>query len=61
MKNIKIELSIEEINAILGLLGQQPYAQVYGLVEKLQAQAAGQLQAAAEPVLSQNGVEKKSA
>ncbi len=61
MKNMKIELTIEEINVLLALLGQQPYAQVFGLIEKLQRQAAGQLENSPEPVVSQNGMGKKNA
>ena len=43
---IKLELSIEEINGILNLLGQQPFVQVQGVIMNIQSQAAPQLAAA---------------
>ncbi len=47
MENISLQLSIDEINVILGSLGNQPYVQVFGLVQKIQQQAAAQLPAQA--------------
>ena len=44
MSELKLSLSIQEINTILKSLSQLPYAEVYGLVGKIQAQAQGQLQ-----------------
>jgi hypothetical protein len=56
MENISLQLSLDEINVILGSLGNQPYVQVFGLVQKIQQQASAQLpaqsngQALAQPV-----------
>jgi len=36
---MKLELTTEEINGILGLLGKAPYEQVYMLIQKIQSQA----------------------
>jgi len=35
---MKLDLEVEEINQILGLLGQAPYVQVYQLIAKIQQQ-----------------------
>lgn len=43
MENIKLELTVEEINAILAALGQQPYIKVADLIQKIQRQGASQL------------------
>lgn len=40
---IDLHLFLEEVNMIMGGLGQLPYAQVAGLVEKIKAQAVPQL------------------
>ena len=42
--NIKLELSLEEVNQILTTLGQLPYAQVANLIEKMREQAKTQLE-----------------
>lgn len=42
---ITLNLELNEINGILGALGQMPYAQVRELVEKIQQQAVPQVQA----------------
>jgi len=39
---MKLELTTEEVNKILNLLGQAPYNQVYQLVIKIQQQAQEQ-------------------
>jgi hypothetical protein len=44
MSQIKLELHVDEINGILGALGQLPYGQVAGLVEKIKVQAIPQVQ-----------------
>lgn len=44
MSQIKLELHVDEVNGILGALGQLPYAQVAGLVEKIRVQAIPQVQ-----------------
>ena len=43
MKEITLKVTIDEANLILEGLGQLPFARVYGLVAKLQEQAARQL------------------
>jgi hypothetical protein len=45
MENITLQLSIEEVNMLLTSLGNQPYVQVYGLIQKIQQQATVQLPA----------------
>ena len=44
MKEIKLELTLEEVNIILSALGTQPFAQVHQLVAKVQEQGSSQLQ-----------------
>jgi hypothetical protein len=41
---IKLELEINEVNQILDALGDQPFKSVFQLVNKIQQQAATQLQ-----------------
>lgn len=41
---IKLELTLDEINAILNSLGNLPYSQVSLLIEKVRGQAIPQLQ-----------------
>ena len=38
-----LELTLDEINAIMGMLGRQPYEQVENLIAKIRAQAIPQL------------------
>ena len=50
---IKLELTLAEVNMILEALGNQPYAKVYSLVTKIQQQASQQLdQQSGENVLT---------
>jgi hypothetical protein len=42
-QTIKIELTVAETNGVLQALGQMPFAQVAGLVQKIQQQAAPQV------------------
>ena len=44
METIKLEFSIDEVNGILQAVGQMPYAQVAGLVDKIREQAGPQVQ-----------------
>lgn len=46
MQDIQLRLSIDELNLILEGIGNLPFARVFALVGKIQAQAAEQLQAA---------------
>lgn len=43
MTDIDLNITIEETNLILGALGEQPFAKVFGLVAKIQRQAQQQL------------------
>lgn len=38
-QKIKLELTIDEVNVILELLGNQPFVGVYKLIEKIHLQA----------------------
>lgn len=49
-KTIELQLTIEETNRILDALGDQPFKQVFQLINKIQQQAAGQLNGQAERV-----------
>ena len=40
---LNLELTISEVNTMLGALAQRPYAEVAGLFAKVQQQAQGQL------------------
>lgn len=44
MKEIKLDLTVDEVNVILQALGELPFKQVYPLVNKIQEQAAAQLE-----------------
>ena len=44
MKDIKIELTTEEINTIIEALGQMPFIKVYKIIEKIHLQSKAQLQ-----------------
>jgi hypothetical protein len=44
---IKLELTIDEVNAILGSLGKHPFDQIFQLINKIQQQGSAQVQAAA--------------
>ena len=52
MKELTLRLTVDETNTILQALGTMPYAQVYGLISKINEQAEGQLRP------SQNGAAK---
>lgn len=45
MHNLEIKLTLAEVNQVLEALGNMPYVQVYELVQKIQSQARGQVQA----------------
>ncbi len=42
---IDLNLSVDEVNVIMGALGRQPYDQVDGLIKKIRDQALPQLEA----------------
>lgn len=39
MQTVRLELTVAEVNQILGALGERPFAQVYQLIEKIRGQA----------------------
>lgn len=43
---IKLSLTIEEVNGVMQALGNMPYVQVAALVEKVRSQAAPQVESA---------------
>ena len=45
MNEIRLTLTLEEVNILLNALGTQPYAQVQPLIAKIQTQGSTQLQA----------------
>ena len=60
MKNIQLELTIDETNLILEALGAMPFARVYTLIGRIQEGARKQLDEHAPPpgpvgVLGANG------
>lgn len=44
MKELQLMVTIEEANLLLEGLGNMPFKQVFGLINKIQMQAAEQLQ-----------------
>jgi len=46
MKDLKFDFTIEETNLILEALGDMPFNKVFGLINKIQQQAASQLDGA---------------
>ena len=49
MKNIQLELTVEETNLILEALGALPFAQVYTLIGRIQERARQQIADQSEP------------
>jgi hypothetical protein len=58
MKDIQLNVTIEEANLILEALGNLPFARVYTLIGKIQEQAGTQL-AAKNGQVEQNGVDNQ--
>lgn len=48
MPDIELRLSIDELNLVLEGIGNLPFARVFALVGKIQAQAGSQLQTQAQ-------------
>lgn len=48
-KEITLTLTVAEANGVLQALGQMPFAQVAGLIQKIQQQAAPQVQPEQQP------------
>jgi hypothetical protein len=46
-QTIKLELTIDEVNAILASLGKHPFEAIFQLVNKIQQQGSAQVQATA--------------
>lgn len=46
---IALQLTLDDVNLILEGIGALPFARVFGLVARIQGQAAEQLKAAAAP------------
>jgi hypothetical protein len=42
---VTFQMTLENVNALLGILGQQPYEQVAGFINAIRGQAIAQLQA----------------
>lgn len=55
MDNIKLELTLEEINAVISVLAQLPFNQVHALVDKIRGQAIQQVQAAQQAAQQEEG------
>ena len=41
---IKLELDVEDVNLILGLLAQQPFGEVYKLINNIHSQAKSEIE-----------------
>lgn len=51
---ISLQLTLDDINLILEGIGALPFARVFGLVARIQGQAAEQLKAAAPAAVAAN-------
>lgn len=51
---ISLQLTLDDVNLILEGIGALPFARVFGLVARIQGQAAEQLKAAAPAVAAAN-------
>jgi hypothetical protein len=56
---IKLSLTIEEVNGVLLALGNMPYSQVVPLVDKIRSQAGPQVDAIQKPAVAETPEEKK--
>ena len=50
---MKLDLTINEVNAIMQALGNMPYAQVFELVQKIREQAQAQINQPATEEIAQ--------
>lgn len=57
---IRLELTVAEVNAVLGALGALPYRDVYALIERIHAQAGAQLDAAPEAATDRPGTPRST-
>lgn len=53
---LNLTFSVEEANLVLTALGHQPYIQVVGVIQKIQAEAQRQLSPQAQPMLESESV-----
>ncbi len=61
MNPIKLQLTLDETNLILNALGDQPYKQVFQLIQSLQQQAAQQIESEnVSDTPKKNGQSKKA-
>jgi hypothetical protein len=44
MENIKLELTVDEVNKLLEALSQQPFIDVYKLIEKIHLQSKNSIE-----------------
>ena len=49
MKEINLQITVDEANLLLEALGTQPFARVFALIGKIQEQAGQQLRAEDKP------------
>jgi len=50
---MKLDLTINEVNAIMQALGNMPYAQVFELIQKIREQAQPQVETPAQEEITQ--------
>lgn len=48
MNELTLKLTVEEVNTVLTGLGNMPYSQVFQLINKIQEQAASQMEPESE-------------
>ena len=56
-ENINLDLSLEEINMVLGGLGELPAKASMGVIQKIQQQASPQVQPEPQPAPAEEGEE----
>ena len=52
-QQIKLELTVDQVNQILQALGNEPFQKVYALIRTIQQQAQSQLEGGQEDLLHQ--------
>lgn len=60
MKEIDLQVSVDEVNLILEALGNLPFVKVYALIGKIQQQANQQISTAERTAEAANGLSKES-
>ena len=51
MQTIKLELTVDQLNLIIGCLGKQPFEVVFQVVDEIQKQARTQLETPQPPAM----------